>query len=217
MFNPQKPYGKFCPPWKGVAFEQDGHYYDSKHNEVTADGEPVLNGKIGVIEEETPAEAPVPPKSKNGDSGELYIDITDLLERKNMPFMAFKKAARQHLGDSTPTLKADIIRALEAKAAAAQTPPPPPPNGGPTHNKENPKPHVAPNGVDLVAWMDKRVGKQYLMGDVFAAIQVLYHRKVSNERDAVNFLIDEGVVPAEYARNAGAGLSWGDMEGERPG
>lgn len=211
MFNPQKPFGKFSPPWRGVFYEQNGRYYTKDHQEVDQDGRPieVENGKsedYGL---------PEPEQIKNGDAGEgIMIPLDDLLEKVNMPFMAFKKAARAHLGDATPALKADIIAALKVKAAAAQKVPPPPPNGAPAPSKASTtKETVASNGVDIVAWVDKRIAKQYLMGDVYKAIKLLYNKVVSNERDAVNFLIDEGVIAPEFARNAGSALTWDGMQG----
>lgn len=206
MFNPHKPHGKFSPPWKGIFFEQNGRYYTKDHSEVDQDGKPVENGKTESVLD------PKPHSVKNGADGEPLIPISDLLERLNMPFMAFKKAARAHLGDKTPALKADIVTALKEKAATAKEPPPPS-KGAPAPSQASAKGKVASNGVDIVAWVDKRIGKQYLMGDVYKAIKELHNKVVGNERDAVNFLIDEGVVPAEFARNAGAGLTWEGVGG----
>lgn len=210
MFNPQKPYGKFCPPWRGVAFEQNGRYYTAEHREVDQDGRPLAD--VIVVENGKEPDYGLPeadkPKNGNHDIGPV-IPIADLLAATNMPFMAFKKAARGHLGDATPALKADIITALKAKEAASQ---PPPKNEAPAPSQAS-KETVAPNGVDIVAWADKRIGKNYLMGDVYKAIKQLHNKVVSNERDAINFLIDEGVVEAQYARNAGAGLTWENTGG----
>jgi hypothetical protein len=54
------------------------------------------------------------------------------------------------------------------------------------------------SGIDLAAWA--RGQKHYLAGEVFKALRNEYHVQLSERRDAVDFLIAQGVIEASQAR-----------------
>ena len=64
-----------------------------------------------------------------------------------------------------------------------------PETGGPTGDD---------SGVDLTAWAEGR--EDHLFGDVSAAINKRFNRIVTNREDAVEFLIENGVVTADRAK-----------------
>jgi hypothetical protein len=57
---------------------------------------------------------------------------------------------------------------------------------------------LSKTGVDLAAW--GRGQKEYLWGEVRKAIKSEFGRNVSERDDAVEFLIGEGIITSEEAR-----------------
>lgn len=178
-----KPFGKVCPPENGVAYIQGSKFFDAQFCEVTENGKP--------IEKVAPSPAP-----QDETKGEVPQTVEGLLKAKDtMPFFAFKAAAQTFLGPDIPSLKEDIVTALKARLAKQKAPPPPSvePSG------ETPLPEQDDTVKALYAWgtgAEKR-----LFGDLQKMARQKFHKQIANERDMINFLIDEGIVPPEIAIN----------------
>jgi hypothetical protein len=194
-----KKYAKVCgEDTKGVAWKQAGRLFNAQFQEVNGAGE-LMNGESADME---PAAVPAKKERPALDT------IPALLKAKDStPFMAWKKAAGAFL-DPCPGTKADIVAHLEAKAIATGTvtiapvEPAARPEDAPTVEALKVR-EAAPDEIrdKLNAWGDKRISQKLLFGDVQKMIRVKYNKVINNERDAINFLIDSGVVPAEWARN----------------
>jgi hypothetical protein len=194
-FHKERPYGEMCPPYRGVRYVQDGHYFTAEGVEVTEEGKPIGNGKA-----ESPKVEIESPKVENVTSGEVWTAESLIEAAPTMAIGTLKKHAKPLLEGKVPSLKADVVSALKAKvsAVAPVAEAPKPVSKGMTWDSLNGNP--APiNGVDLYAWATG--GKEYLMGDVYKAIRVKDNKVVNNARDAINHLIDSGFVPPEIARN----------------
>jgi hypothetical protein len=203
--NTRKEYGEVSPPWHGACFEQDGRLFDAEGEEVVVPG---YNPPPAPQPLETQAPSPAadkPAEKSDLDAPEIepqgYSPAELIVIGEDMPFFTFRAAAKQILGeDSTPRKKADIVDALRgmilgtysAEPEQVEEPAPLP---------EEPivdLPPVAEGEVDLVLWA--KGGANYMFSDVRVAIRDKYNRQVSSTQNAVEALIDEGVVKAEQAR-----------------
>lgn len=108
-----------------------------------------------------------------------------------MSARVLKAHAKRVLGDAAPTTKATIIEALQAAQAEFDA------RQAKKARERAPKAPVA-KGVDLAAWA--RGHKEYLWGDVRKTIKAAYGRNVNERDDAVEFLIGQGVITANEAR-----------------
>jgi hypothetical protein len=201
---------------RGVAYKQNGRLFNHEFQEVNDKGE-LINGKAEAPIDAAPAKVKAEPKPDALTPTEL-LKVKDLL-----PFKSFKKQAGAFLTD-VPNLKADIVARLELLVSPVTAPIPvevgkPVPGMGAVPAKldaaGNPIPPELPTLAEvkakekapdelrdkLHAWADKRINQKMLFGDVVKALRTKFNKVVHNERDAMNFLIDEGVVQAEFARN----------------
>lgn len=208
-----RPFGNITPPFheepydRPAYYEQDGKIFDA-HDRLIEAGKPLKD-------EEPPAKAEV--KDAAADMGPATL----LANAGAMPWAAFRKRAKEILGDTCPAGKGEIIEALKAaiqhyearqqkrstKPAAEKK------TAGLTWNKiageddgegepENltakPSKPTNPAEIDLAAWA--RGQKDYLFGDIRKSIRVKFHASVTERRDALSLLIDEKVIQAAEAR-----------------
>ena len=135
-----------------------------------------------------------------------------------MPWAAFRKRAKEILGETCPAGKAEMIVALQAaiqhyearkqkrtagpKVADGDAKSPGLTWNGLTGQEEaqtlTAKPAAKPGEIDLAAW--GRGQHEYLFGDVRKAIRTKFSTSVTERRDAVNLLIDDKVIAAAEAR-----------------
>jgi hypothetical protein len=190
-FDKSKDFAYITPPDNGKAYKQNGHFYNLQFDEVDD------NGKV-LAPASKPQKAPKAPAAGQAPIEVASISVAELLKQANsMPFLKWKSEAKKILGDSCPGSKPDIITALEHKIGVKE----------PQIERAPAVDHRAsaklPNGVeiDLVAWASKDRPTKYLFGDVQKAFRIKYSKQIDNERDGINFLIDEGAVQAGDARN----------------
>lgn len=184
-----KPFGKiagdmFIPDGcdRPAHYEQAGMFFDA-HDRV------IEPGKSASI---------VPTEDDDDDVVDApEMTVAQLLQQADMlHWRKFKAHAAKVLGAECPASKSAIIEKLhevqkEFDARLAQK------------KKAAPAPvvvaaTVAGKGVDLAAWA--RGQKEYLFGDIRKAIKAQYGRNVQERDDAVEFLVEQGVVYAEHAR-----------------
>lgn len=209
-FNRTKSYGTISPAWQGASYMQDGQYYDSNFNWIeTSDSEQLAPQA---------AEAPDP-------SAEARLIL--MAEDPKVSWAAFRKQARLLL-DYCPAKKNEIVDALKQQildnALAASgleviTSDDDDATGGVTwgSNVERKKvvttkepilddaEHVAETNVaatndgpvDLSAWGQGKA--EYIFADVQTAIRTKFARQVTEKHDAVELLVDEGVISADAA------------------
>lgn len=203
-----RAFGTISPPYLDEAFdrpayyEQDGKLFDA-HDRLIEPGKP--------IEEE-----PTVAEEAKGAAAEMSPSAL-LANASAMPWAAFRKRAREILGDTCPAGKAEMVVALQAaiqhyearqkKRSGPKVAEPDQKSAGLTWNGltgEEPaetlsaKPAAKPGEIDLAAW--GRGQKEYLFGDVRKAIRSKYSTSVTERRDAVNLLVDEKVISAAEAR-----------------
>lgn len=192
-FDKKRPYGKIAPPMTidgydlPAMYEQDGRLFDAYGYECKPGASRARDAEA---DDDTTTDGP------------MSVDAL-LRDADTMQYARLLKHAKQILGPTCPNGKQPIIAALrEAKAAYEQrqatrrtarpaTEAPTPAEAG------TPAPVVA-GGVDLAAW--GRGQKDYLFGEVQKAIRATYHAQLSERRDAVQLLIDQGVITARDAR-----------------
>lgn len=185
-----KPFGKiagdmFIPDGcdRPAHYEQGGMFFDA-HDRVIEAGK-----AVSIVPTEDDDDA--------GDTDAPEMTVAQLLQQADMlHWRKFKAHAAKVLGDECPASKAAIIEKLHEvqktfDARLAQK------------KKAAPAQVVAPvatgnKGVDLAAWA--RGQKEYLFGDIRKAIKTQYGRNVQERDDAVEFLVEQGVVYAEHAR-----------------
>lgn len=129
------------------------------------------------------------------------LSAMDLLENPKIPWATFRKAAMRILGDNCPASKQAIIKELEAavkgfeehqarrRTTAAQAKAQADKPADPADNS---------GSIDLAAW--GRGQRNYLWTEVQREIRTKYSKQVTERRDAVDFLIEEGLITAESAR-----------------
>lgn len=220
-----KPFGKITPPWDGdgefdrPAFYNQGDAFFDQHDREIVPGEPLRQIVPHVPGPVTADEEPRDPLDHDGDgrrggsvpAGPVDRAMTpyDLLRQADsMPWAKFRKQARAILGETCPGNKVEIKQALEEaikgyeesqrrRAARAVTTEQSAPQT-PTPQQPAPAPQGKASGIDLAAW--GRGKTEYLFGEVRKAIRSQYGKVVTERHDAVDFLIEQGVITAESAR-----------------
>ena len=203
-----RDFGKITPAWqpddcdRPAFYEQDNRLYDA-HDRLIEPGKPL------------PVQV-VPEVTSEGDraKGPAMSPAELIRQADTLPWPQFHKGAKAILGKLCPPGKPAIVLALqealtayEARVAKRSSgaakgmtwdgmvggpgePPTAEPAPGPVAK--------ANGGVDLAAW--GRGQKDYLFGEVQKAIRTTLHRQVTERRDAVDFLIEAGVIQAAEAR-----------------
>lgn len=198
-----RPFGKiageiFIPEGcdRAALYEQDGRMFDA-HDRLIEPGV-TLAADPG---KPKGTDVTVPPSGVTE-----VVTVADLLRQADsMHWRTFKKAAEGVLGATCPAGKAQIIEALRAaqrefdaraERKAASRP------EIADHDDEvggvAPPVQQASSGVDLSRWA--RGQQEYLWGDVRKAIKARYGRNVTERDDAVEFLVDQGLINAAEAR-----------------
>lgn len=190
-----KPFGKisgdlFVPDGcdRAARYEQGGKFFDV-HDRLI---EPGVKVSIVPTEDDGPAE---------DDAAGAGMSVAELLRQADsMHWRSLKKAAAVVLGPECPASKMQIIEALQAaqrgfdeRAGRRKTVH----VAGEQITTERPS-GLSKTGVDLAAW--GRGQKEYLWGEVRKAIKTEFGRNVSERDDAVEFLIGEGILTSEEAR-----------------
>lgn len=186
--NRNRPYGTISGTGVPASFTQtdrDGktaRYYNSAGYEVDV--------KTGQQVEFAPA--PVLAETSYVRSGPSRAEIDALLAQKDsLSHLQFAIKSAALLGDDKlPTTKAAIMAALEAKAGELES--------EPTSVARTPNPATDLNEVDLRAW---GTGERtdYLFSDVAKAILTTCARDVGSKADAVDALIDAGIISSSEA------------------
>lgn len=189
-----KAYGKITPPLlepefdRPAYFEQNGKLFDA-HERLIEPGQP--------LEE---------PEQDDGIGDDGLTDVPDVMPATQlladadvMPWARFRAQAKAILGDTCPADKNSIKAALREAIAKVQERQGkrsgPQKSAGLTWDGITGK---AGNGVNLVAWGQGQT--EYLFGEVQKAIRTTYHKQIAERRDAVDFLIEQGVITAANAR-----------------
>lgn len=200
MLNKSQPYGKIAPAWQPDEFDRPA-YYEQNGKMFDAHGRLIEAGKPLQVSQPAPADA------ENDEPGdEPPVDVAALLEGADtMPWPQFRKRAREVLGDTCPGdkagMKAALATALEKRAeqiAKRQHKAPEPAGRGLTYDDMTGDSAHMVGTVNLAAWGRGR--QQYIFGEVAKAIRTKYHKQVSERRDAVDFLIEQGVITKAEAR-----------------
>lgn len=217
-----RAFGKITPPYEADDFdrpafyEQDGAFFDQHDREIVP-GQPlqqIVPHAPGPVTKESDPE-PRHPLDHDGDGhpgGSLPAGPVDpamspaelLASADTLPWPQFRKQAKAIFGPECPANKDAIKVALEQAIAgyeasqqrraeraaapqqeAAPTPPPAAPAG-------------KSSGIDLAAW--GRGKTEYLFGDIRKEIRSRYGKVVTERHDAVDFLIEQGLITAESAR-----------------
>jgi len=178
-----KPYGRVTPPYHAANFdrpahyEQDGCMFDGSGLEIIP-GKP-LERTVAV---EVKAEDQVP-------SGDLTpLELLEQVDSLKWP--KFRAQAKRILGEVCPPNKEGMVSALKdaVEKFTART----------AKRVATAAPQPANGKLDLAAW--GRGQTEYLFGEVRKAIRDKYHVSVTETRDAVDILIENGVVSLENAR-----------------
>ncbi len=192
--NRNKPFGKITPPYdmpdldRAAHYEQDGMFFDGHDREIVP-GQP-----LQLVQE---------PKVEPAEVAVVDTEVTSaaelLLKRsENMSVVELRKEAKIVLGDDAPKKAADIIEALQLAVAAqsslGETPEPSQTSEGLTWSGLA----GGDDGIDLLAW--GRGQKEYLWSEVQQEIRKEHHKQVSERRDAVDFLIEMGLLKSAEAR-----------------
>ena len=196
--NRSQSYGKISPPYQPDEFDRPA-YYEQAGKMFDAHGRLIVPG-VALAE---PA-ADAGDNDPGGNDG--AIDVVALYEgADSMPWPVFRKKAREVLGETCPSDKAGIKVALgtaiekfnerKAKKAADL---PETKSAGLTFSSLTGDAEHTVGTVNLRAWGAGR--QQYIFGEVAKAIRTKYHKQVSERRDAVDFLIEQGVVTKAEAR-----------------
>lgn len=195
-----RDFGRVTPPWqpdncdRAAHYEQGGKLFDQHGHEIV----PGRRGPAATV-----SEAPAL------ETGVETLSITDLMANADtIPFPTLRKRAREILGETCPSGKQAIIAALtvarqgyeerQARRVAAAT--------QEQSTDDDDAPEVPPsmpavttvNGIDLAAWGRGKIDR--LFAEVQKAIRIQYSKQVTERRDAVEFLIEQGAITAAEAR-----------------
>ena len=184
MLDRTRAFGPSSPAWKGASYQQndeDGteRYYNDQGLEVDI--------KTGEIIEEAPEPEVAAPDVYDPKPYRQMID-----DCKKLPFIQWAVKAAALLGGNPPASKRDLLAELEKRARALE-------NQAANAEKAKKKAGKASTGkgVDLKLWAEGK--KKYLFDEVQKAIRAKYSREVAHEADAIDMLIEEGVVNPEKA------------------
>ena len=208
-------------------YEQDGVLFDQNFIEVRA-GVPFSADKPAAPVVKPPKQAPpkavvgnVPPPPPPVDvapaaetvsepvaapapSVSAEIAATLLAAQAGMPWLKFRNECRKVLGVACPQTKDEIVALLEALAKVPDEVDPdaevddgngvpvtdPPPAAVAAPQKKGP--------VDLRAWGSGQ--REYIFGEIQKAIRAQFSVQVTERRDAIDLLVDKGVINAAQAR-----------------
>lgn len=218
-------FGKITPPYQGDDFdrpafyEQDGVFFDQHDREIVP-GQPlpqiVPHAPRPLTKQDEPERHPLDHDGDGRPGGSLPAGPVDpamspaelLASADTLPWPQFRKQAKAIFGPDCPANKDAIKIALEeaiagygasqqrrAERAAAQ---PQEPQAAPTPPPAAPVPQGKGTGIDLAAW--GRGKTEYLFGDIRKEIRSRYGKVVTERHDAVDFLIEQGLITAESAR-----------------
>ena len=188
----KKPHGTITPPWLGpgmnraALYEQDGKHYDAQGVLVEA-GQPAPIKPVPPASETVSTPETV---SKTVSAPEIHTPQSLLDSADTMPFQTWKKHAKKILGPECPGSKAQIIIVLGKAIAGYQD--------KKAKVQEPAKPAVKKSSVDLKAWALGQ--REYVFGELQKAIRADHSRQVATRVDALDFLIEVGVVEASQAR-----------------
>lgn len=211
-----KPFGKVVPPWhpedcdRAAHYEQGGRLFDA-HGRAIEPGKPLAVAKAATKSAKPAANTPTSADEEtSGNDVEFdenaYVDIMTLLEgAEEIPWPQFRKRAREILGPDCPSDKAGMKEALatalekveSAKDSPQHTLPEVSSAGITMDGLSSDAEHIV-GTVNLAAWA--RGTQQYIFGEVAKAIRAKYNKQVSERVDALDFLIEQGVVSAAAAR-----------------
>lgn len=181
-----KPFGRIAPPLTIEGFDVPAHY--EQHGQLFDAHDRALS----VAKEEKPVE-------KKADAPATVMSVEELfVSADTIAYPVFHKHAKAILGEKCPSGKKAILAALadakkayderKAKVAAPVVEEPDP---------AAPAPAKA-SGVDLAAW--GRGQKNYLFNEIQKAVRATYHAVLSERRDVLTLLIEQGVITAAEAR-----------------
>lgn len=183
--NRMKEFGKIAPPWVGEGFDrpacyQQGDDFFDAHDRQIIPGQPL---KAAEIEPEEVVE-----------DGTVPTSVAELAAQVDtMSWPKWSAAVKNVLGPACPRGKAAMLGALqEAIKEHGER------QSNRTAKTAAPAPTNGKSGIDLAAWA--RGQKDYISGEVFKAMRTAYNVQFSERRDAVDFLISEGVIEAAQAR-----------------
>lgn len=227
-FNRNKPYGEITPPYRGASFQQGDQYYDADFKRIAElskapklrEVQPVDLSPIGAVEAKLIMMAEDPDitwqefrKASRGALDEcpttkdkIVEALKDQIVQQILAKHPYSKATPQD--PSAPSVEAaeDEFKGMtwgdeSGKKSAVPPAPPEEDDDNPIDpgDMNGPEAAEAPNDgpVDLAAWGKGRA--PYLFSDVQKAIREKFARQVSKKIDAVDLLIDEGVIPVVEA------------------
>lgn len=183
MMDKNRSYGKIAPPLmedgldRPAHYEQDGHLYD-------AHGRRIIPGQ--------PSDKSQEVSTDDGDHGEALTPATLIAQADTLPWAQFKAEARRVLGPDCPGGKAAIVAALKSAIIKFEE------HREKKSDASAPADNAGAVGVDLASWARGR--REYLFQDIQKELRTRYHKQVSERLDAVDFLIQEGVITAAEAR-----------------
>jgi len=197
--NFQKPFGKISPPYQPDGFDRAA-YYEQDAQFFDAHGRQIIPGKPLSAEEaaKTPAEI--------NDSEDL-LGVSELIAKiDRMSFTKFKNRAKKILGDTCPNDREGIVAALKEALAKVQA------REAARRKVEQKASEPAPaaglswsavsgddgTGINLAAWAAGK--KDYLFSEVQKEIRTKHNKQISERRDAVDFVVELGLVESKDAR-----------------
>ncbi len=211
-----RTFGAISPPYQEENFdrpayyEQDSRFYDA-HDRLIEPGKPV--------EAQDDTQGAAERDAAEGLSPAELVHQADVI-----PWGAFRKRAKEILGDTCPASKSEMLTALRAaiqhyearKQARRSKPAPaaePAKSSGLTWNgltgqdegdaeltakPQAPQAPAKSGEVDLAAWA--RGQNEYIFGEIRKSIRSKYSTSVTERRDAIDLLIAEKVITAAEAR-----------------
>lgn len=209
-----KDFGTVSPPWmpdgcdRPAYYEQGGQLFDAHDVQI-------VKGKKQIVPAvASESDRSNPPGVVEPEPGVPTISVEALMaQAQTMPWPAFKKHARSILGETCPNGKAAMLEALnkalgdyqERQArkkgmswGALNGQPPEATTSVPAVAADS---SYVVGAVDLAAW--GRGQQEYLFSQVRKAIKARFNRVCQGARerkDAVDFLVEQKVIPAHEAR-----------------
>ncbi len=189
QLNFGRPYGTITPPLNGAVFQQNDEYYDA------------LGHRLAKDESGLPIAVALDPEEIDPDTLPTAHEL--LINKDKMPFFKWKGHAKRILGPESPGNKDGLVEMLKSvrnnQVGMHRAPDPAVENQTATEaeiSKQDLDP--AQNGdVDIVGWAKGE--KQYLMAQITKVIRARFHIQCTTMRDAIDFLIQQGVVTGEEA------------------
>lgn len=204
--NKAKSFGTIYPPLQDpdmdrpARFEQSNRLFDQNGYEI-------IRGQPGPTADEIAAEHEQAKSAETSDPDTVTAGQLIALA-STMPFMRFRSLARDLLGPRCPTTKDGIVKVLGEVPATTQLHKQSagdPANGDPDDPAQTGEPPAAASvltptsaAINLAAWGRGQI--DYRFADVRDAIRRHYNRVVTEVPDAVEALIDVGLVPPMEAR-----------------